>query len=146
MQIGEKLLKKSTSCGVVITDGNNVLLGHVTKGKWWDLPKGGVNPGESFLQAAVRELREETGIEVDGAVLSPLGIFTYKPKKDLALYLWRVDSMPDPDSLECISYFTDKRGRSIPELDSFQVVSWNEAAKKVNPDMAQVLSKVRVSL
>jgi len=139
-------VKKTTSCGVVITDGNSVLLGHVTKGRWWDLPKGGVNSGESFLQAAVRELREETGIEIDGAELAPLGVFAYKPKKDLALYLWRVDTMPDINTLKCTSHFQDKRGRSVPELDAFRVANWSEASKKVNPDMARVLNKVRASL
>jgi len=28
----------------------------------WDFPKGEMEPGESFLEAAVRETREETGI------------------------------------------------------------------------------------
>lgn len=32
---------------------------------WWGLPQGGVNLGESLVYAAVRELQEETGIDID---------------------------------------------------------------------------------
>lgn len=31
---------------------------------WWELPGGGLDPGESLEQAAIREVAEETGIEL----------------------------------------------------------------------------------
>lgn len=33
-------------------------------GHWWELPGGGLDPGETFVEAAVRELLEETGIRI----------------------------------------------------------------------------------
>ena len=40
---------------------------------WWVTPGGGVDPGESDLEAAVRELWEETGLVVDaGDLVGPL--------------------------------------------------------------------------
>lgn len=41
----------------------------------WCLPKGHVEPGETFAQAAEREVEEETGIECEA--LSPLGTIDF---------------------------------------------------------------------
>jgi 8-oxo-dGTP pyrophosphatase MutT (NUDIX family) len=41
----------------------------------WGLPKGHVEPGETFAEAAIREVREETGVEA--VIDCPLGDVRY---------------------------------------------------------------------
>ena len=56
---------------VVLAADDRILLfrtreaGQPRFGLWWELPGGGIEPGETAEQAAVRELAEETGIAVD---------------------------------------------------------------------------------
>lgn len=56
---------------VVLDERGQILLFHTRSpdypelGTWWELPGGGIDPGESYVEAAVRELREETGIVTD---------------------------------------------------------------------------------
>ena len=47
--------------GVVVRDGK-VLLVHRPRYDDWTLPKGKLDPGESFEDAALREVEEETGL------------------------------------------------------------------------------------
>lgn len=40
-------------------------------GEWWELPGGGIDEGENYADAAVRELKEETSLHVDAEHVGP---------------------------------------------------------------------------
>ncbi len=50
----------------LIQDGNRILLQNRVKEDWkgYTLPGGHVEPGESFVDAAIREMKEETGLDI----------------------------------------------------------------------------------
>jgi 8-oxo-dGTP diphosphatase len=50
------------AAGGVISRGDQVAVVHRPKYDDWTLPKGKLNPGESFEEAALREVEEETGL------------------------------------------------------------------------------------
>lgn len=60
--------------GVCIIYDNKILLVHPTNASWQKrtlgIPKGKVEKGEDVLTGAIRELKEETGIELDASILS----------------------------------------------------------------------------
>jgi 8-oxo-dGTP pyrophosphatase MutT (NUDIX family) len=63
-------------------------LSNAAFGTSWELPGGGVEPGESLCEAVVRELREETGISVCSGSLKPSTwqrdvVYTYRGERRL---------------------------------------------------------------
>lgn len=132
---------KTTTCGVIVTDGDLMLICHPTNGRHWDIPKGRADPGEDHARAASRELAEETGMIVSHERLVYLGTHDYKPSKDLALFMYRTANMPDVDGLFCISEFDDN-GTMTKEMDGFAVVPISSISEWMNDDMARVLSEV----
>jgi 8-oxo-dGTP pyrophosphatase MutT (NUDIX family) len=59
---------------IVRNDAGELLLVHKTDNNLWALPGGGVDPGESVTMAVVREVKEETGIDVE--VDDLVGVYT----------------------------------------------------------------------
>jgi putative (di)nucleoside polyphosphate hydrolase len=111
-----------TSCGtLVINRRGDILLCRITGSNKWDIPKGIQDPGETTLEAAMRELREETSLVFDAELFEDLGRFDYRPDKQLHLY--RVYAPEDLDSLGhliCTSHFPHRlTGLPTPEVDEF---------------------------
>lgn len=74
--------KVTVSAGGVVTNQQGMILVVDQHGTSWSLPKGHVNCGEEPLQAAIREITEESGI-VDLHLLCPLGAYgRFKLGKD----------------------------------------------------------------
>lgn len=138
-------MKLRLSCGVLVTDGDRLLLGHATRSPRWDIPKGVAEPGELSSGAAARELTEETGLIVAPGAFVDLGRHRYLPGKDLALFAWRPAAMPDPAALVCRSTFT-VGGSALPEFDRFGLFSWDDALARVGKNLARVLAEVRPRL
>ncbi len=70
--------EQTSAGGVVVRDDDGELqicLINPAGRRVWGLPKGGVEPGETFGETALREVREETGIEA--SLESELGAIDY---------------------------------------------------------------------
>lgn len=90
----------------IINNKNEILLTHATNSaiKYWGIPKGLADVGETHLAAAIREVEEETGIKFTNPnKVHFLGNMKYKngPKVLAAFYVFLEDL--DPSDLVLLS-------------------------------------------
>ena len=57
-------MKYEKSCGAVIFEGDKILVIQQVKGHW-GFPKGHVEEGETEVETAIREIKEETNLDVE---------------------------------------------------------------------------------
>jgi putative (di)nucleoside polyphosphate hydrolase len=136
----EAFAPRRLSCGILVLNGQHeLLLCHVTGQDHWDLPKGGAHADESPLQAALRETREETGLDLAADALLELGRFDYRPKKDLHLFATLMPRF-DLSQLHCDSQFSQyATGQRLPEMDGYDWVDFESVGERCTAKMAAVL-------
>ena len=82
--------------GIVLDDDGRVALVHRPRYDDWSLPKGKLDPGESFEEAALREVEEETGMRC--RLLDELDPVEYRDNKGrqklVRYWLMAVDQDP----------------------------------------------------
>lgn len=117
---------KKTTCAVVIINSSGDILGcHSCNRPTYDFPKGCVEPDESDIDAAVRELKEETGIDVDKEILIDCGTYNHNREKYIHIFLKQVSDFPDLNSLYCTTYF-EMYGKQFPEVDGYKIIKKEE--------------------
>ena len=136
------MTKYTVSCGTLVLNAKGqLLLCHVTHTAAWDIPKGMRDPGETSLEAAMRELREEAGVCFEAARFRDLGEFDYR--RDKRLHLYRIDAgdeLGDLGHLVCSSYFPHaKTGKPTPEMDGFRWAGRDEISQLCWPRMGALL-------
>jgi len=67
----------------LIFDEGHILLGHRRDIDWWNLPGGGMEAGETVDEAVCREVREETGLEIEVERL--VGVYSKPQKQEVVL-------------------------------------------------------------
>ena len=58
-------LKKEKSCGCIIINNEKVLLVYEKNRNFWGFPKGHMEEGETEIETALREVKEEVGLDVE---------------------------------------------------------------------------------
>ncbi len=116
------------SCGAIVFrkyHGNTelLLIKHANGGHW-SFPKGHVENGETEIQTAMREVKEETGIDII-VDFSFREIVTYSPKKDTqkdVVYFLAMaknyNYTPQPEEISQIKWVEISRVHSILSYDN----------------------------
>src|SRR4051794_4517580 len=68
---------------LIFDEDQRVLLAHRRDIDWWNLPGGGMEHGETVKEAVCREVREETGLEVEVKYL--VGVYSKPQKQEVVL-------------------------------------------------------------
>ena len=76
---------------VVLNSTNKVFVGKRIDNpkKFWQMPQGGIDPGEEYFSAALRELKEETGIENVELIKEINETLTYELPSNLLGIIWK---------------------------------------------------------
>ena len=118
VKFSEKL-KTTDSAGIFVFRGNGgvtevLMIRSLTR---WSFPKGHIEPGETGMQAAVREVFEETGIKSE--IISDKGYVT---------------ASAFADEKRIITYYIGKytSGSLLPQLSEVADAAWKKADEAVS--------------
>ncbi len=101
---------------------------------YWGIPKGLVEKDEEFLQAAIREFEEETGIKSQGDYI-PLGTTLQRNSKFVHAWAFESDNS-DQFDIECNTFemewpYNSGKRQKFPEVDRGEFFNVRDARKKI---------------
>jgi predicted NUDIX family NTP pyrophosphohydrolase len=114
----------------------------------WSIPKGEYEDGENPLDAAKREVEEETGIKVNGKfeALSPV-----KQKSGKIVTAWAIEANIDPSTIKSNGFEMEWPPRSgkmkeFPEVDRAAWFTIGEAINKIVEGQIPLLKELESRL
>ena len=102
-----------------------------TKKNYWAFLKGGVENDEKWQDTAIREFKEESGVNIedcDSSMLIPLGSVLQNPRKTTIAYGLH---FPNIDESKCFSNIADD-GVTV-EIDRYRWMTIDELEKVTHP-------------
>lgn len=110
-------MKREFSAGGIVFKDNKVLLTKHSQNKHWSFPKGLIDPGQTSKEAAIREVREEGGVEAE--ILDKVGYSKF------------VYTLDGEKIFKVVTYFLMKYKNGDPKNHDFEVeeAGWYEVDK-----------------
>ena len=109
-----------------------------SKPNWWELPGGGINPGEDSADTAVRELYEETGLEN-----TEMGPCVWTRHTQFEFGGFSFDQHERIHIAWCDGGDVHPKGLELLEMDSFQGWKWWELDDLLASDVPTWPSRIR---
>lgn len=140
-------MASKVTCGIFIIDpSGKILFCHPTHSayNYLSIPKGLVELNESYIDAGIREVREETGINLNflsGDLQNIENLVQYKcGKKALKAFIFKSHEEIATE-LVCNSFFT-LNGVSIPEVDDYFWLTLEDLKNyKLHPTQQQIIDE-----
>ena len=141
--------KNWAGAGVAIVYDAKILLVHPANGSWvkpiMGIPKGGIEDGEDLLHAALRELKEETGIDLSADKLEPnvetVEIFNKDGKYQHSLHYF-VCRINDLSEIGLDSLTVPKTQLQKEEVDWAGFINIKEAYGKISRAQLIILDRL----
>jgi predicted NUDIX family NTP pyrophosphohydrolase len=111
----------------------------------WSLPKGEIEPGETALEVALREFREELGQDPPHGTSFALG--TIRQAGGKLVHAWAVRGDLDVERIESVTFemeWPPRSGRKqeFPEVDRAAWFALEEARTRILPAQAVLIDRL----
>lgn len=133
--------EKQLSSGFLIRSGNKFLLCRSGGSEKWTIPKGHVEEEETTLEAAYRETREETGLDLQKLTFVDVWkhfshMYSLRNKDVVVFFADDKTGMLIDEQLFC-----ECGPGELPEIDGYKWVSYKEAKILVTRSQQELFSK-----
>lgn len=107
--------------GIIFNEHEKVLLCHRLDYDLWNLPGGGLEPGEAPWQGVIREVKEEVGLDVDAERLA--GVYS-KPEENEIVFSFickitggKISTSNEADLIEYFSFEELPKNMSLKQKE-----------------------------
>jgi predicted NUDIX family NTP pyrophosphohydrolase len=111
---------------------------------WWTIPKGIPEEGEKLENTAIREMKEETGIDVTG--LRPLGSIKQKGGKEVHAWAatghWNEEDGLPENTFEIEWPPRSGKKQAFPEIDKAEWMTYEKARDCINQAQIPLLDRL----
>jgi predicted NUDIX family NTP pyrophosphohydrolase len=144
---GILLFRKNPTIQVYLVHPGGPYFSHRDEG-YWSIPKGGIEDGETNLEAALRELEEETSVNlthIPEEKFIELGEIKYTSGKRIYTYAFEFESEVPFKSITTWIEFPYKSGKKleIPENDRGEWFTLEEAYKKLGINQKDLVQMIK---